>query len=118
MTEAEENTQLGEDDLAMFDLKKKKKKSKKEKLKTESETDSKPQVDGEQSTDNMAPETAVGEVAKGVEVLTIGGVVELDPPNYPYSLLLQRVVDFVHSNNPDLADKKRFTMKPPQLMRG
>lgn len=117
MTEAEENTQLGEDDLAMFDLKKKKKKSKKEKVKAESEAD-KPTIDGEQTTDNIAPETVDADIATAVEVLTIGGVVELDPPNYPYSLLLQRVVDFVHSNNPDLADKKRFTMKPPQLMRG
>jgi hypothetical protein len=28
------------------------------------------------------------------------------------------VVDTLHQNNPELADKKRFTMKPPQLMRG
>lgn len=42
---------------------------------------------------------------------------ELDPPIYTYNQLLNRVVSFVHQNNPELTDKKRFTMKPPQLMR-
>jgi translation initiation factor 2 subunit 2 len=41
----------------------------------------------------------------------------LDPPIYTYNQLLNRVVSFVHQNNPELTDKKRFTMKPPQLMR-
>lgn len=43
---------------------------------------------------------------------------ELDPPNYTYEQLLERVVDFVTQNNPELVDKKRSTMRPPQLSRG
>lgn len=37
--------------------------------------------------------------------------------DYPYELLLQRVVDIIHSKNPELTEKKRTTMKPPNLMR-
>lgn len=47
-----------------------------------------------------------------------GVVSELDPPSYTYAQLLDRVVGFVHQNNPELVDKKRSTMKPPQLSRG
>jgi hypothetical protein len=43
---------------------------------------------------------------------------ELDPPPYTYDQLLERVVGFVHQNNPELIDKKRSIMKPPQLSRG
>ena len=46
-----------------------------------------------------------------------GGVLGVDPPQYTYSQLLNRVVDFLHANNPDLIEKRRYTMKPPQLMR-
>jgi translation initiation factor 2 subunit 2 len=46
-----------------------------------------------------------------------GGVSDVDPPSYTYSQLLNRVVDFLHANNPDLIEKRRYTMKPPQLMR-
>ena len=31
--------------------------------------------------------------------------------------LLQRVVDIIHDKNPDLIEKRRQTLKPPQLMR-
>jgi len=41
----------------------------------------------------------------------------LDLPTYTYLQLLQRVTDFLHQNNPELTDKKRQSMKPPQLMR-
>lgn len=116
MTEAEENALLGDDDLAMFDLKKKKKNKKK--TKTEESDQQKAAGEGDATTDAPTSDGMDVDLAKATEVLTIGGICELDPPTYSYDLLLQRVVDFVHCNNPDLADKKRFTMKPPQLMRG
>lgn len=37
--------------------------------------------------------------------------------NYTYEELLQRVMDQVRSNNPELVDKKRLTIKPPVLKR-
>lgn len=42
---------------------------------------------------------------------------ELDPPTYTYTELLDRVVEILNANNPELAEKKRNTIKPPQLMR-
>ena len=91
---------------AMFDLtlkKKKKKSSSKEK----------------KSADVDATKEASGEVATGDVASSSGaGVFELDPPPYSYTQLLNRVVDSIQQNNPELTDKKRITMKPPQLMRG
>lgn len=37
--------------------------------------------------------------------------------DYTYPDLLDRVVDILHSKNPDLIEKKRRNMKPPQLTR-
>ncbi len=37
--------------------------------------------------------------------------------DYTYDELLDRVVKILQDNNPDLIDRKRQTMKPPQLMR-
>jgi hypothetical protein len=98
---------------AMFDLKKKKKKSKK---KSTESTENENKADeatapADDSTKGSAEKTENNENKSG-------NIFEVDPPTYSYSLLLNRVVDFVHKNNPELADKKRFTMKPPQLMRG
>jgi hypothetical protein len=78
---------------AMLDLKKKKKKKK---VKTEERSD----------------ETS----GAGTEGL-VSAVVEIDPPPYSYPQLLQRVVDFLHQNNPELAEKKRATIKPPNILR-
>eukprot|EP00286_Rhodomonas_abbreviata_P028020 CAMPEP_0181307300 /NCGR_PEP_ID=MMETSP1101-20121128/10796_1 /TAXON_ID=46948 /ORGANISM="Rhodomonas abbreviata, Strain Caron Lab Isolate" /LENGTH=232 /DNA_ID=CAMNT_0023413487 /DNA_START=41 /DNA_END=736 /DNA_ORIENTATION=- len=90
---------------AMFDLKQKKKKKKK-KVEASAEGDAK--VDAA-----VAGDAASGEAGSS----SSAGGFELDPPTYSYSQLLNRVVDFIHQNNPELTDKKRFTMKPPQLMR-
>lgn len=91
---------------AMFDLKQKKKKKKK-KVETE-ETTTSENIESTGSVDNATAASSSSAL----------GVFELDPPTYSYTQLLNRVVDFIHSNNPELTDKKRFTMKPPQLMRG
>lgn len=45
---------------------------------------------------------------------------ELNDPDdvraeYTYDVLLDRVVDLLHANNPDLVEKKRTRIKPPQL---
>jgi translation initiation factor 2 subunit 2 len=93
-----EETEVPDDVAAMFDLTLKKKKKKKKVEKTEGDADAE----------------AEGTVAVAS---SSSGVFELDPPTYSYTQLLNRVVDFIHQNNPELQDKKRFTMKPPQLMR-
>jgi translation initiation factor 2 subunit 2 len=36
--------------------------------------------------------------------------------DYSYETLLQRVTDIIHAKNPELTEKKRTTMKPPNLM--
>ena len=93
---------------AMFDLSlKKKKKSSKTKKTETADADA---TKGEASAEGAA----TGEVGSS----SSANVFELDPPTYSYTQLLNRVVDFIHQNNPELTDKKRFTMKPPQLMRG
>ena len=89
---------LPEDIASMFDLKKKKKKKKK------------PVEDGLSSTEET-----------GVPVHTSSGSAQefiLDPPTYTYQDMLQRAVDLLHQHNPDYSEKRRQTMKPPQLMRG
>mmetsp|Transcript_13960 Transcript_13960/g.28541 ORF Transcript_13960/g.28541 Transcript_13960/m.28541 type:complete len:223 (+) Transcript_13960:163-831(+) len=85
---------------AMLDLSKKKKKKKKKK-----ETGASAPVHGGDGDD----------VLSEVPVETFD---ELDNrANYEYDELLSRVVQILHSNNPDLIAKKRHSMKPPQLMR-
>lgn len=106
-----------EDDevAAMFDLKLKKKKKKKK-----SETE---------AGEGVGTELAGGAVGEGGEVDVSSGVtysaasssgsaIELDPPIYTYGQMLNRVVDFLHQNNPEMLEKRKYTMKPPQLMRG
>ena len=73
---------------AMFDLsKKKKKKSKK-------------------VASEPASSSAQGEFTDGQT-----------PPTYTYSQLLDRIVSALQQNNPELSEKRRNTVKPPQLMR-
>mmetsp|Transcript_1812 Transcript_1812/g.2520 ORF Transcript_1812/g.2520 Transcript_1812/m.2520 type:complete len:228 (-) Transcript_1812:121-804(-) len=104
MTDAD----LPDEMAAMFDLtlKKKKKKPKKETAVGEGDGDQ-PKVGGEETDAKKEDDKEPAEIS----------IFVLDPPSYTYSQLLSRVVDFVHENNPELTDKKRFTMKPPQLMR-
>ena len=107
---ADEEGVLGvdEQDLleAEFSLKKKKKKTKKKTAETE---EAKPEVveEGENNTEkNVESKNKLEDPVNS-----------FDPPTYDYVQLLNRVVDCIHQNNPELADRKRFTMKPPQLMR-
>lgn len=99
---------------AMFDLTQKKKKKKK---KATGEGDiGLENLDGGDSKKENATSDSAGDVVVATSSSGVG-VFELDPPTYSYGQLLNRVVDFVTQNNPELTDKKRFTMKPPQLMR-
>lgn len=91
----------------MFDLTQKKKKKAK-----------KPKADAAADADGAKEGSAEGAASGDVASSSGAGVFELDPPNYTYTQLLNRVVDSLQQNNPELTDKKRITMKPPQLMRG
>ena len=109
-----EDQEVPDEVAAMFDLKQKKKKKKKKVEVLE---------DLQLSSVAATGDAAGGVVAGGIEAVggsgsSVLGIYELDPPKYSYTQLLNRVVDFIHQNNPELTDKKRFTMKPPQLMRG
>jgi hypothetical protein len=102
-----------EDFDAMFDLGAKKKKKKKATTKT---TDTvveevSPVATCEASVSVIDSSSTAAPVATSSDC-------ESTIPTYAYIELLQRVLGFVEINNPDLIDKKRFTMKPPQLMRG
>jgi translation initiation factor 2 subunit 2 len=80
----------GIDDVqAMFDLSKKKKKKSK---KTTEEGASSSSADGQSNA-------------------------VTDAPTYTYSHMLNRIVTLLQQNNPELAEKRRNTIKPPQLMR-
>ena len=43
--------------------------------------------------------------------------VEVDTPPYTYLQLLERAVGLLHQHNPEYSEKRRHTMKPPQLVR-
>jgi translation initiation factor 2 subunit 2 len=94
---------------AMFDLSLKKKKKKSTKSKSDGA------AEGDATKEAAAEGSASGEVASSSSG---AGIFELDPPTYSYTQLLNRVVDSLQQNNPEITDKKRITMKPPQLMRG
>lgn len=105
MADPEQETPETAEDLdVMFELTKKKKKKKKV-------------VEGSAEESKPTEETDGG--SKAASSSSSGEAIsqELDIPTYSYTDLLERVLGFVHQNNPELADKKRFTMKPPQLMR-
>ncbi|KAJ8601982.1 hypothetical protein CTAYLR_002715 [Chrysophaeum taylorii] len=85
-----------EDIAQMFDLSKKKKKKKKKK----------------EETEKINVESDVSGVV--VDPAADGG---RQYACYTYKELLDRVVRILQENNPELSEKRRHTMKPPQLMR-
>lgn len=113
---------------AMLDLSKKKKKKKKSKDKEKSsssksksssggggDASSGAAADAGASEEDLAAQrTIVAEDEARQEVTE-------DPhdrkADYTYSELLDRVVGILHAHNPDLIEKKRRNMKPPQLTR-
>ena len=114
-----EDAKGAEDDevAAMFDLKLKKKKKKK---KSETEVG---EGNGAESGGGGLGEGGEIEGSSGASCShsapsSSGSALELDPPIYTYGQMLNRVVDFLHQNNPEMLEKRKYTMKPPQLMRG
>lgn len=110
----------GEEDIAaMLDLSKKKKKAKKKK---DSKKDKSEKKSKSSSSSSGADESAFAAqkdlIAKESVAFDEQFPDEHDrKADYSYSDLLDRVVDILTSNNPDLIEKKRRNMKPPQLTR-
>ena len=108
---AEEDEKVVDEEVAaMFDLKLKKKKKKKKVVAEESGEEDK---GADASSAGAGKSTEIDGKAGGSGLSS-----EQEKPDYTYSTLLNRVVDLLHQNNPELSEKRRFTMKPPQLMRG
>jgi translation initiation factor 2 subunit 2 len=111
------------DIAAMLDLSKKKKKGKKKKeskkdSKEKSEKKSESTEDGEDVADESAMEDQKARLAEEIEAFDKEFADEHDrKAEYSYNDLLDRVMDILTSNNPDLITKKRRVMKPPQLTR-
>jgi uncharacterized membrane protein YgcG len=47
-----------------------------------------------------------------------GYLTDIDPPAYSYNEMLERAVDLLHQHNPEYSEKRRYNLKPPQLMKG
>merc|ERR1712129_91530 len=99
---------------AMLDLSKKKKKKKK---KDKSSSDSK---SGNVSADISA--TVDKNFAEQKRLIICSGEDAIPDPydrkaEYAYPELLERIMKILHRHNPDLMEKKRRNMKPPQLTR-
>lgn len=106
------------DVAAMLDLtKKKKKKKKKTKEGTSSSSKSKGGDAATPTTTGTVPFDAT-EQQRMLEELDgaqeVGGIHDRKA-EYTYDELLERVVDLLQANNPDLVDKKRTRIKPPQM---
>ena len=90
---ADDEPKPDEEVAAMFDLSKMKKKKKKKKV--------------EESDAPAEGGAAASAAAEGDGKYAC----------YSYKELLDRVVGILQANNPELSEKRRHTMKPPQLMR-
>jgi translation initiation factor 2 subunit 2 len=66
--------------------------------------------------EKVVAEAPAATIAAADEVLNSAGV-EVDPPPYSYVDLLERAVGLLHQHNPEYSEKRRHTMKPPQLVR-
>ena len=98
---------------AMLDLSKKKKKKKKKKDKESS-------GGGATATAANASDGAADTTLQQQLIQEQDAAQEVDDPDdqkadYSYEDLLDRVVDLLQANNPDLVQKKRTRIKPPQL---
>ena len=120
--EVEENEEEA-DVAALLDLSKKKKKKKSTKAGT---ADGKKKENNEKaSTVAVAVSASTGLSPEMIEeqrrmLQEQDAAQEIDDPedtkaSYSYADLLDRVVDLLQANNPDLVEKKRTRIKPPQL---
>jgi len=119
MTEVDASSATPEEEVAditaILALGKKKKKSKKKKPKPTDATKPKPDDTADDTADFAAQRRRLAEDLESFEQKYPD---EYDrKANYTYPDLLDRVVEILHSKNPDLIEKKRRNMKPPQLTR-
>lgn len=114
---AEFDDKAEEDEVAaMFDLKmKKKKRTTKKKAEGEAGGGEGGAGEGGEGGVEGASDAAASSSSSSSSAV---GVMEVDPPIYTYGQMLNRVVDLLHQNNPEMLEKRKYTMKPPQLMRG
>lgn len=112
--EEEKTPDDGDVDIAnLLDLSSKKKKKKKAKAKSGSSS-KKSDSAGEEATaavDLSEQQRLLLELDEAQEM----GDIEDRKAEYTYEELLDRVVDLLQANNPDLVEKKRTRIKPPQL---
>jgi translation initiation factor 2 subunit 2 len=115
-----------EDEMAaMLDLSKKKKKKKKKDKKEEDEEQPEEEGGGAAGLDSSFSGASTLHQQRNQQVLDernqTPGDIPKDPydrkAEYSYDELLDRIIKILHSNNPDLVEKKRRNMKPPQLTR-
>jgi translation initiation factor 2 subunit 2 len=99
------------DVAAMLDLSKKKKKKKKTGSKKSKEEAGEDGASGD--VDMSEQQRMLQEEDEKQDIMTDD--VEDRKANYSYKELLERVVDLLQTNNPDLVEKKRTRIKPPQL---
>ncbi|KAL7566835.1 hypothetical protein ACA910_021335 [Epithemia clementina (nom. ined.)] len=127
MTEEDQVPEEEADVAAMLDLTGKKKKKKKKPTTTaKGSKDKEGGADGEEEGAGGPPfvagvvsasdqERMLRELDESQEMID-GDSGEADRrADYTYEELLDRVVDLLHANNPDLIEKKRTKIKPPQL---
>mmetsp|Transcript_4930 Transcript_4930/g.7515 ORF Transcript_4930/g.7515 Transcript_4930/m.7515 type:complete len:254 (-) Transcript_4930:50-811(-) len=110
------------DIAAMLDLSKKKKKAKKKKDSKKDSKEGKSEKQITQPSSSGADESVMAEqqarLSEEMDAFDNEYADEHDrKAEYSYDDLLDRVMDILTSNNPDLIAKKRRNLKPPQLTR-
>jgi len=119
MADEDERNNIAEEEdeeadvAAMLDLKGKKKKKPK-KNKKESKSDGGDDAAGDAGDADMSEQQRMLQEEDENQDATVDDV-EDRKANYSYGELLERVVDLLQTNNPDLVEKKRTRIKPPQL---
>lgn len=116
---AEDDKQAAPDVAAMLDLssKKKSKKKKKDKESKSSEKSSKSKSSSAANAIDEEAQRAQIELDSKFFTVPTGNDEGALAADYSYDDMLDRVMSILHSNNPDLIEKKRRNMKPPQLTR-
>lgn len=116
---AEDDAQLQPDVAAMLDLgKKKSKKKKKDKDKSKDKSSSKSKSSSRGGVDEEAQRAQMELDAKYFVITEEdGNKADSSNADWEYDDMLDRVMQILHDNNPDLVEKKRRNMKPPQLTR-
>lgn len=101
------------DVAAMLDLTKKKKKKKSKNKEKSSSSSKSSSGDGVQKLDNLSEQQRI--LMEQDEAQDVNEDPFDRKAEYNYEELLDRVVNLLHANNPDLVEKKRRNIKPPQL---